>query len=104
VTGIDGQNGGEDPSANDPRGVRTVNAYADAATAALPPEIVDFELETDPYRNLLPGMANVYAARTVGRGLRAGRSGNRILLAVSLLLVLVVVLPPIVAVVAQLVH
>lgn len=83
---------------------RPVNPYIDAADESRPPEIANFELETDPYRNFLPGMSSVNAARTVGRGLREGRGGNPVLLVVSLLLVAVLILPAFAAVVAQLFH
>ena len=86
----------------DRRERRLVNPYIDAVDESQPPEIAEFELETDPYRNFLPGMSNVNAARIVGGGLSAGRSGNRVLLVVSLLLVMVLILPAFVAVFAQL--
>lgn len=81
---------------------RLLNPYIDVLDESRPPEIVNFEMETDPYRNFLPGMSSVNAAKTVGRGLRAGRGGNRILLIVSLLLIAVIVLPAFAAVIAQL--
>jgi hypothetical protein len=81
---------------------RLINPYIDAADESRPPEIAKFELETDPYRNFLPGMSNVNAAKTLGGGLRAGRSGSRVLLLVSLILVAVLVLPAFAAVIAQL--
>ena len=83
---------------------RTTNPYVDVVVESQPPEIVNFEMETDPYRNFLPGMSSVNAAKTVGRGLQAGRGGNRVLLIVSLLLVAVIVLPAFAAVIAQLLH
>jgi hypothetical protein len=83
---------------------RLINPYMDVAGQSRPPEIVNFELETDPYRNFLPGISSVNAAKTVGRGLRAGRGGNRVMLIVSLLLVAVLVLPAFAAVIAQLLH
>jgi hypothetical protein len=83
---------------------RLINPYIDVADESRPPEIANFEMETDPYRNSLPGMSSVNAAKTVGRGLRAGQGGNRVMLVVSLLLVAVLVLPAFAAVIAQLVH
>lgn len=90
------------PESTDRRERRLVNPYLDAADEDHPPEIADFELETDPYWNFLPGMSNVNAAKTLGSGLRAGRGGNRVLLVVSLLLVAVLILPAFAAVIAQL--
>jgi hypothetical protein len=83
---------------------RLINPYIDVVDESRPPEIVNFEMETDPYRNSLPGMSSVNAAKTVGRGLREGQRGNRVLLVVSLLLVAVLVLPAFAAVIAQLLH
>ncbi len=83
---------------------RLVNPYLDVADEYHPPEIAKFELETDPYRNFLPGISNVNAAKTLGGGLQSGREGNRVLLVVSLLLVAVLILPAIAAVIAQLFH
>jgi hypothetical protein len=80
------------------------NPYIDLVDESRPPEIANFELETDPYRNFLPGMSSVNAAKTVGRGLQAGRGGNRIFLVVSLFLVAVLILPAFAAVIAQLFH
>lgn len=83
---------------------RLLNPYLDAVDEYHPPEISKFELETDPYRNFLPGISNVNAAKTLGSGLRAGRGGNPVLLLVSLVLVAVLILPAFVAVIAQLFH
>lgn len=88
----------------DRRERRLINPYMDVVGENRPPEIAKFELETDPYRNFLPGISNVNAAKTLGRGLRAGRGGNRVLLVVSLLLIAVLVLPAFAAVFAQLFH
>ena len=92
------------PDSIERRERRLVNPYVDAVNEDHPPEISKFELDTDPYRNLLPGMSNVNAARTLGDGLRAGRGGNRVLLVVSLLLVAVLILPAFAAVIAQMFH
>lgn len=89
-------------SPDDQAARRLINPYLDAADVSRPPEIVTFEMETDPYRNFLPGVSSVNAAKTVGRGLRAGRGGNRLLLVVSLLLVAVLILPAFAAVISQL--
>ncbi len=83
---------------------RLANPYIDEVDDSCPPEIKNFELETDPYRNFLPGISSVNAAKTVGGGLKAGKGGNRLLLAVSLLLVAVLILPAFAAAIAQLLH
>ncbi len=78
-----------------------VNPYWHVLGASKPEEIVNFEFETDPYRNFLPGLSSVQAARTVGRGLQEGKRGNPLILAVSLLLLAVLILPALAAVVAE---
>jgi hypothetical protein len=84
---------------------RAVNAYADAVAGDRPWEIVEFEMNTDPYANMLPGITNINAARTIGSGLQAGRSGGHpVVLAISLLLLLVLIAPVILAVISRLVH
>ena len=81
-----------------------VNPYLDAATRRQPQEIVDFEMNTDPYANMLPGISNIHAARTIGRGLEVGKRGNRFIMAISLFLVAVLLLPALLAVITQVVR
>ena len=83
---------------------RQVNPYLDAVTESQPREIVDFEINTDPYANMLPGISNIQAARTIGRGLEVGKRGNRFIMAISLILVTVLLLPALLAVITQLVR
>jgi hypothetical protein len=101
---MDSDNRPRDRHSRDVAERQLLNPYIAVPEDARPPELVDFELETDPYRNFLPGMSSVNAAKTVGRGLRVGRGGNPILLVVSLILVAVLVLPAFAAVIAQLLH
>lgn len=101
---MDSRSNSDRPDASGPAERRPVNAYVDALDLNRPPELADFELETDPYRNFLPGVSNVNAARTIGSGLKEGRNGNLLLLLVSLLLVAVLILPAFVAVIAQMVR
>ncbi len=81
---------------------RAVNPYADALTGTKPREIVEFEMNSDPYANMLPGIANINAAKTISRGVEVGRRGNRLVMAISLLLLLVFILPFILAVITHL--
>jgi hypothetical protein len=95
----------QSPAAGDSLDERQLrNPYLYVLAASQPDGLVDFEFETDPYRNSLPGVSNVQAARTVGRGLREGTRGHFIMLCVSLLLVAVLVLPSLAAVIAQAFH
>jgi hypothetical protein len=68
-----------------------------------PEEIVEFERATDPYLNMLPGISSIRAAETVGKGVQVGRRGNRLIMAVSLLMLGAILLPLILAVVERLV-
>jgi chromate transport protein ChrA len=63
---------------------------------------VEFEMDTDPYSNMLPGISNINAARTIGRGVRSGSRGRWLTMAVSLMLILAFVLPVILTIVSQL--
>jgi hypothetical protein len=58
-----------------------------------PEEIVEFERATDPYANMLPGISNIRAARAIGDGMRVGRRGNRLIMAVSIFMLLALLLP-----------
>jgi len=79
-----------------------VNPYLDMALGEQPPEIVQYEVRSDPYSNMLPGIANINAARAIGEGVGAGRRGNKLLLVVSLVLLAVLLLPAILAVIVHL--
>lgn len=80
------------------------NPYLDAMAGTKPREIVDFELDTNPYANMLPGISNVRAARAIGQGVDEGRKGNRVVMAVSLFLLLVLVAPVILTVLQHVIH
>lgn len=69
------------------------NPYLDALSGTKPREIVDYELDTNPYANMLPGISNVRAARVIGQGVDEGRKGNRVVMAVSVFLLIVLVAP-----------
>jgi len=66
-----------------------------------PPEIEEFESVTNPYTNMLPGISNINAARTIGRGIEVGKRGNRWVMFISIALIAVLVLPAILAVLSQ---
>jgi hypothetical protein len=78
-----------------------VNPYVDAVEGKVPREIVDFEMMTDPYANMLPSTSNVNAARTISRGVQAWSNGNRLKMAISAVLVLVLILPFVLLVMSQ---
>lgn len=67
-----------------------------------PREIVEFERATDPYVNMLPGISNIRAAETIGKGVQVGRRGNRLVMAVSVLMLLALVLPLILTIIDRL--
>jgi len=77
------------------------NPYVAAALLTEPDEIVEYELASNPYANMLPGIANINAARAVANGVRVGRRGHRGLRLVSLGLLLVLLAPAVAAAVAN---
>src|SRR5438270_4677584 len=77
---------------------RLANPYLDAPSGETPREIVDFELDTYPYANMLPGISNVRAARTIGQGVDEGRKGNRGIMLVSAFLLVVFIAPLLLAI------
>lgn len=78
------------------------NVYADLVRGDQPPEILEFETSTDPYANMLPGISNINAARTLGRGVQVGRRGNRLIMTISIALLFVIVLPVVLTIISQL--
>jgi len=69
-----------------------------------PPEIIEFERRTDPYANMLPGISSINAARAIGSGVEVGRRGNRFIMTVSVLLLLMIFIPGVLAVFVQVVR
>lgn len=67
-----------------------------------PAELVEFERATDPYANMLPGISSIRAAKTIGDGVEVGRRGNRLIMAISLLMLLALLLPLVLAILDQL--
>ena len=76
------------------------NVYADAMRGSRPREIVDFELTTDPYANVVPTMsrARVSAAEVADEK----RERNPWMIGLSVLLIVLLVLPPLVVVFGRL--
>jgi len=79
-----------------------VNPYADALIGTKPREIVEYELSSDPYSNMLPNIASVNAAKTISRGVEARSRGNRLIMFVSLILLILIIVPLILAVFSRL--
>lgn len=97
-------NGAQSPNGHHPPGEpspRPVNAYADALTGLQPREIVEYELRSDPYANMLPGISTINAAKTISRGVEVGRRGNRLIMAISLITLAVFLLPLLLAIITQ---
>jgi hypothetical protein len=83
---------------------RLNNPYLDALSGTKPREIVEFELDTNPYANMLPGISNIRAARTIGQGVDEGKRGNRVVMAVSVLLLIVLAAPILLTVLQHVMH
>jgi hypothetical protein len=79
-----------------------VNPYTDALIGTKPREIVEFELSSDPYANMLPNIASVNAAKTIGRGVEERSRGNRLIMIVSLIVLILIIVPLILAVFSRL--
>jgi hypothetical protein len=90
---------GQEPRSDEPI---LLDEYRRRRLLERPVEIVEFERATDPYANMLPGISNIRAAQTVGRGVEVGRRGNRVIMAVSVLMLLALLLPLVLAVITQL--
>jgi hypothetical protein len=92
-------------AAEDAEPIRTgTNVYADSIWGEQPEEILEFQRTTDPYSNMLPGISNIRAASTIGRGMEVGKRGNRLIMAVSIVMLVALLLPLALAVLDQLVH
>ena len=99
MDGYESTNGHHPPEA----AARTrINPYADALTSTQPREIVEYEMSSDPYANMLPDTANINAARTMSRWVARGSRGNRFVMVVSLILLVVLILPFVLVVLARL--
>lgn len=97
------KNGNVRHQAEDEEDVRTGhNVYADMLRGDQPEELIEFQRTTDPYANMLPGISNIRAASTIGRGVEVGKRGNRLIMGVSILMLIALLLPLALAVVDQL--
>lgn len=93
---------GHTPHEEDERS--SVNPYLDLMSGSQPPEITEYELTSDPYSNMLPGISSIRAAKTVSHGVELGRRGNPVILAISCVLLVVILLPIILGVITHLVR
>jgi hypothetical protein len=82
---------------------RASNPYLDALRGSKPPEIVEFEMNTDPYANMLPGISSIRAARTLGRSAADRRSRGRSLSTIFALFALAIIAVALVAAVVAVV-
>jgi hypothetical protein len=83
--------------------VHRTNPYAEALIGSKPPELVEFELHTDPYANMLPRVSSVVTSEPEEIRPEPQRR-NPVIVAVSVLLIAVLVLPVMFEVFARLVH
>jgi hypothetical protein len=95
MNGSESSNGNH--SAADPP--EPVNPYTDVLTGRQPPEIAEYEMANNPYTNMLPGISSINAAKTLAEGAKSGRTGHPYLLAISLFLLLVFLLPVIIQII-----
>jgi hypothetical protein len=85
------------------REVASINPYVDAVSGDRPREIVEFELHTDPYANMLPRVSSI-AVSASADGPDSERKRHPVVVAVSILLIIVLVLPVMAEVFARLFH
>jgi hypothetical protein len=103
---MDGGNtsNGHSPNGHTPEAERRhANPYAEALIGSKPAELAEFELHTDPYANMVPRVSSMVTAEG-GELEPAPRRRNPIVIAVSLVLVAVLVLPVMVEVFTRLIH
>lgn len=80
-----------------------VNAYADALLGSRPRELVDFELRTDPYANMLPTMSRPTASiEAEPESDEEEQRRNPFIVGISIFLIVILILPPLVVVFARL--
>lgn len=100
------------PNGRDPQQDQTnshLNPYADAVEGTRPRELVEFELHTDPYANMLPRVSSMTQPQSLSSDsdddlIPARSRRSPIVLLVSLLLIAVLVLPAMAEVFARLFH
>lgn len=80
-----------------------VNAYMDAVTGSRPRELVQFELNTDPYANMIPRVSTMTSGEESPED-SGSRRRSPVVVAISLLLIAVLVLPITAEVFARLIH
>ena len=82
---------------------RRANPYAEALIGSKPPELVEFELHTDPYANMVPRVSSVVTSEPADLEPESRRR-NPVLVGVSVILIAVLTLPVMVEVFARLIH
>ncbi len=95
---------GHTPAPEEP--AATTNPYAEAVAGSRPRELVEFELHTDPYANMLPRVSSVTALDDGddADGELAPRRQHPIMVIISLALVAILVLPIMAEVFIRLIH
>ncbi|MBV9279462.1 MAG: hypothetical protein JOZ41_05230 [Chloroflexi bacterium] len=83
---------------------RSVNPYVDAVTGEQPSEIVDFEMSSDPYRNMVPTISAIHAARSLQPAVKVGGHRSPLAVALGLIVVAAIVLPFVLALISYLTH
>ena len=97
---------GHSPNGHHPQRERqaaSINPYVDAISGERPREIAEFELHTDPYANMLPRVASI-PVTDPDDAPDSRRPRHPIMVAISILLILVLVLPVMAEVFARLFH
>jgi hypothetical protein len=80
----------------------SVNVYADAVLGSQTREITNFELTTDPYANMVPSSGRPSIVR-VDESEEAGRrKRSPLFVAISIVMVLLLILPPLAVVLSRL--
>jgi hypothetical protein len=83
---------------------KPANPYAEAMIGARPPEIVEFELHTDPYANMVPRVSSMVTGGTEEDESTEPRRHNPVVIGISVILIAVLTLPVMVEVFARLIH
>ena len=83
---------------------RPINPYLDAVERRYPPEIVNFEMNTDPYANMLPRVSRVVATESEEEELVGRKQQSILMTAVSAILIAVLIVGTLLGVITQLIQ